>query len=105
MVTGNPATRRVGDRLLAGETLDDALAVVRALAGDGISVTLDHLGEGITTRAEAEQSRDAYLAALHGLAALGLGAAAEVSVKLYASCHARPDGHFRALKLVPPVAE
>ena len=31
-VTGNPATRRVVDRFVAGETLDDALAAVRALA-------------------------------------------------------------------------
>ena len=28
-VTGNPATRRVVDRFVAGETLDDALAAVR----------------------------------------------------------------------------
>ena len=58
-VTGNPATRRVVDRFVAGETLADALAAVRALHTDGIDVTLDHLGEDITDRAEAERSRDA----------------------------------------------
>ena len=47
-VTGNPATRKVVDRFVAGEALDDALAAVRALAADGIQVTLDHLGEDIT---------------------------------------------------------
>ena len=78
LVTGNPATRRVVDRFVAGETLADALAVVRALDADGIAVTLDHLGEDITTRAEAEHSRDAYLALLGGLAALELGAGAEL---------------------------
>jgi proline dehydrogenase len=105
LVTGNPATRRVVDRFVAGETLDDVLAVVRALDGDGIAVTLDHLGEDITTRAEAEHSRDAYLAALAGLAGLGLGPGAEVSVKLSAFGQSLPDGHDLAIELVRPVAE
>lgn len=105
MVTGTPATRRVVDRFVAGESLDDALTAVRALAADGISVTLDHLGEDITTRAEAERSRDAYLAALDGLAALELGAGAEVSVKLSAFGQALSGGHDLALELVRPVVE
>jgi proline dehydrogenase len=105
MVTGNPATRRVVQRFVAGETLDDALTAVQVLAADGIGVTLDHLGEDITTREEAEHSRDAYLAALDGLAALGLGSGAEVSVKLSAFGQALPDGHDLALELVRPVVE
>lgn len=104
-VTGNPATRRVVDRFVAGETLDEALAAVRTLSADGVAVTLDHLGEDITTRAEAERSRDAYLALLAGLAGLGLGADAEVSVKLSAFGQALPDGHDLALELVWPVVE
>jgi proline dehydrogenase len=105
-VTGNPATRRVVDRFVAGETLDDALAAVRALHADGVAVTLDHLGEDITSRAEAERSRDAYLALLEGLAPLGFGAGAEVSVKLSAFGQALPDGgHDVALELVRPVVE
>jgi len=105
MVTGNPATRRVVERFVAGETLDEALTVVRALDADAVHVTLDHLGEDITTRAEAERSRDAYLALLDGLAGLGLGAGAEVSVKLSAFGQALPDGHDVALELVRPVVE
>ena len=104
-VTGNPATRRVVDRFVAGETLNDALAVVRTLGADGIRVTLDHLGEDITTRAGAEQSRDAYLAALNGLAELSLAAGAEVSVKLSAFGQALPGGHEVALELIRPVVE
>ena len=104
-VTGNPATRRVVDRFVAGETLDQALAAVRALSAHGVAVTLDHLGEDIATRTEAERSRDAYLALLDGLAALGLGADAEVSVKLSAFGQALPDGHDLALELVRPVVE
>jgi len=104
-VTGNRATRKVVDRFVAGETLGEALTAVRTLAGDRIGVTLDHLGEDITDRAEATRSRDAYLAALDGLAPLGLGAAAEVSVKLSAFGQALPDGHDLALELVRPVVE
>ena len=100
-----PATRRVVDRFVAGETLDDALAAVRALSAERIQVTLDHLGEDVTDPAQAQRSRDAYLALLGGLAPLGLGPAAEVSVKLSAFGQALPDGHDLGLELVRPVAE
>jgi proline dehydrogenase len=105
VVVGTPATRRVVDRFVAGETLDDALAVVRTLTADGISVTLDHLGEDVTDRLEAKRSRDAYLAALEALAPLDLGPRAEVSVKLSAFGQALPDGHDLSLELVRPVVE
>jgi proline dehydrogenase len=106
LVVGTPATRRVVDRFVAGETLADALAAVRSLATDGIAVTLDHLGEDITDVGEAKRSRDAYLAALDGLAGLGLGPAAEVSVKLSAFGQSLPDGgEALALELVRPVVE
>jgi proline dehydrogenase len=106
LVTGNPATRRVVDRFVAGETLEDALDVVRTLSAEGLAVTLDHLGEDVTDRSEAARSRDAYLAALEGLAKLELGPAAEVSVKLSAFGQALPaGGHDLALELVRPVVE
>jgi proline dehydrogenase len=105
VVVGTPVTRRVVDRFVAGESLPDALAAVDALRRDGIAVTLDHLGEDITSRAEAVASRDAYLALLDGLAPLQLGRAAEVSVKLSAFGQALPGGHDLALELVRPVAE
>jgi proline dehydrogenase len=104
-VVGNPATRRVVDRFVPGESLDDALAAVRALAADGVQVTLDYLGEDITDRSQAVHNRDAYLALLQGLAALELGSAAEVSVKLSAFGQTLPDGHDVALELVRPVVE
>ncbi|GAB3348918.1 proline dehydrogenase family protein [Modestobacter lapidis] len=106
VVTGTPVTRRVVDRFVAGDALPDALAAVRTLAADGIAVTLDHLGEDVTDRSAALRSRDAYLAALDGLAPLGLGRAAEVSVKLSAFGQALPvGGHDVALELVRAVAE
>jgi proline dehydrogenase len=105
LVVGTPATRRVVDRFVPGESRDDALAAVRALTAEGVQVTLDHLGEDITDRSEAMRSRDAYLALLDGLAPLGLGTAAEVSVKLSAFGQALPGGHDLALELVRPVVE
>ncbi|MDQ1662438.1 MAG: proline dehydrogenase [Blastococcus sp.] len=105
VVTGNPATRRVVDRFVAGEALDDVLAAVRALSADGVRVTLDHLGEDITERSEAVRSRDAYLALLEGLAPLALGRGAEVSVKLSAFGQSLPGGHDLTLELVRPVVE
>jgi proline dehydrogenase len=106
VVTGTPVTRGVVDRFVAGEALEDALAAVRRLTGDGLAVTLDHLGEDVTTRAEAQRSRDAYLAALEAVAPLQLGRRVEVSVKLSAFGQALPDGgHDLALELVRPVAE
>ncbi|NYJ06865.1 proline dehydrogenase [Geodermatophilus daqingensis] len=106
VVVGTPATRHVVERFVAGETLADALTAVRALADDGIAVTLDHLGEDVTDRGEAKRTSDAYLAALEGLAGLGLGPAAEVSVKLSAFGQSLPDGgEDLALELVRPVVE
>jgi proline dehydrogenase len=104
-VTGTPATRRVVDRFVAGETLDEAYRVVSTLTSDGLAVTLDHLGEDVTDRSEALRSRDAYLAALEAVAPLELGRRVEVSVKLSAFGQALPDGHDLALELVRPVVE
>ncbi|WP_067481327.1 proline dehydrogenase family protein [Actinomadura hibisca] len=92
LVSAAPVTRPVVDRFVAGETLPDALAAVRALAADGIEVTLDHLGEDITSAAQATATRDAYLRLLEALAAERLGPRAEVSVKLSAFGQALPTG-------------
>jgi proline dehydrogenase len=106
VVTGTPVTRRVVDRFVAGETLTEALDAVRRLVADGIAVTLDHLGEDITDRSQAQGTRDAYLALLDGLAPLQLGRRAEVSVKLSAFGQALPvGGHDIASELVRPVVE
>jgi proline dehydrogenase len=49
---------------VAGETLHDALVVSRQINSERITVTLDHLGESVTTLAEAAEARDVYLRAL-----------------------------------------
>ncbi|GAA4699207.1 proline dehydrogenase family protein [Pseudonocardia yuanmonensis] len=90
LVTDARATRRVVDRFVAGDTLDDALATTGGLTAAGLLVTLDHLGEDTTDATRAAAIRDAYVAALDGLAAHGLADRAEVSVKLSALGAALP---------------
>ncbi len=61
------SARRLASRFVAGDTLDDALAVGRRLKAEGIDLTLDRLGESVTSLAEAAAARDDYLRALEAL--------------------------------------
>jgi proline dehydrogenase len=71
--------KRVASRYVAGETIDDALATVRALAAEGAMATLDILGESVTREEQTVAMRDQYLHVLDAIAASGLPA--NVSVK------------------------
>ena len=48
-------------RFIAGETAAEAMDAVAALNAQGMTATLDFLGEDVTSRTEAERTRDAYL--------------------------------------------
>ena len=72
--------RRLAARFVAGDTLADALEAGRRINREGISLTLDHLGESVTSLAEAEASRDVYLRALDELSEHGIDG--NVSLKL-----------------------
>jgi len=61
LVTHWGLARRVARRFVAGETEDDAIAVIRKLNGMGITATVDILGENTTNAAEARRAADAYL--------------------------------------------
>lgn len=69
-------------RFVAGETIDEALEQVRRLAGDGIKVTLDNLGEDTENREQARAARDEYVAMLERIAHAGLTKDCNVSLKL-----------------------
>jgi len=91
--------RALVDRFVAGERTEDAVRATSDLVGSGRLVTIDRLGEDTTDRAQAEATRDAYLVLLDALAAAGLTASAEVSVKLSAVGQALPgDGEKIALE-------
>lgn len=49
-------------RYIAGETIEDGLKACRELNAQGIEVTVDLLGEFISTIEQAEENRDKYLA-------------------------------------------
>ena len=56
-------------RFVAGESLDDALTVVRSLNDAGFSTTLDLLGEDVNRSADADRARNDHLALIDRLAA------------------------------------
>jgi proline dehydrogenase len=76
--------RRLSSPYIAGEQLGEAVQVIHALAQEGMSTTLDVLGEAITTREEAIATHDAYLEALDALGLLDDRNLRNVSVKLTA---------------------
>ena len=79
-----PVSRSVVRRFVAGASTADALKVTRQLIDDGLTVSLDHLGEDTVTGEQAAAVRDAYVTLLRLLRDGGLAPAAEVSVKLSA---------------------
>src|SRR3954452_2717576 len=79
-----PVSRDVVRRFVAGNATEDAVRISAALAGDGLCVSLDHLGEDTTETGHAEATTKAYVALLGRLAGEGLADRVEVSVKLSA---------------------
>jgi len=67
-----PVVRRVSSRYVAGERLDDALAVVEGLTGEGAMATLDLLGESVHEEARALAAAEEYERMLDAIAARGL---------------------------------
>ncbi len=98
LISGSKTTRRVVDRFVAGERPEDALAATQRLVSEGLTVTIDHLGEDTRSAEQARQVTDAYLSLLRDLGARGLASDAEVSLKLSALGQALPgDGERVAL--------
>jgi proline dehydrogenase len=84
LVESAPVSRSIVGRFVAGSDVNAALVTSRALADDGLGVSLDYLGEDTLTAEQATATRDQYLTLLRRLAEAGLTPAAEVSVKLSA---------------------
>ena len=80
LLLGNPLTRAMAWRFVAGEQIDDALAgPVRALNAKGIRATLDQLGENVTNEAEAVAAANAAIDALEQLHTAGVESHISVS--------------------------
>jgi proline dehydrogenase len=72
--------RRMSSRFVAGMEIGDALRVADALNRQGMAVTLDSLGESVSSEAEAHRAADIYHQLLDLIAAHKLNA--NISVKL-----------------------
>ncbi len=72
--------KRLTRRFVAGETLEQGLAVCEQLAKHGFLIALDHLGENVTSLEEAASATDAYLNALNRIFERKLPA--DVAIKL-----------------------
>ncbi|MEW6324827.1 MAG: proline dehydrogenase family protein [Nitrospirota bacterium] len=80
IVARAPIARHMARRFVAGETLDDAVAAIRALNASRMGATVDCLGEHVRSSADAIRAADGYLAAIDRLAGERLDA--NVSLKL-----------------------
>jgi proline dehydrogenase len=54
-------------RFIAGETLEESLTACAELAHGGFPLNLNHLGENVSSKAEAEAVRDGYVQMLRAL--------------------------------------
>ena len=99
-----PVSQGVVRRFVAGKSYQEAVSATERLIGDGLAVTLDHLGEDCVDTDHAFLVKEAYLLLLERLGEAGLakganGRGAEVSVKLSAIGQALPgDGKKIALE-------
>ncbi|HKN22275.1 MAG TPA: proline dehydrogenase family protein [Terracidiphilus sp.] len=71
---------RLNSRFIAGMTPEDALRVAEQVNRQGIAVSLDSLGESVTSESEAHRAADVYHKLLDSIAARGIQA--NISVKL-----------------------
>jgi proline dehydrogenase len=73
-------SRALVDRFVAGDRLEDALAAATRLAGQGLTATLDRLGENVVTPDEVRGAVESYAETLREMAASRLDP--NISVKL-----------------------
>ncbi len=79
VITTTRPGKALARRFVAGDTLDEAVAVSRRLNGAGFRVSLDLLGEEVTDSATASQATEEYLTCLRRIESDGLDA--NISVK------------------------
>ena len=80
LVTSFPPAWYVARRVVSGNTREDAIAAARALNEKGMQVTLDYLGESVSTAEEARAARDEILGVLDTIHESGVSST--FSVKL-----------------------
>jgi proline dehydrogenase len=76
----SPWSRALVARFVAGDRLEDALMAAIGLAGQGLTTTLDRLGENVLTPTEARSAVETYAETLRAMAISNLDP--NISVKL-----------------------
>ena len=72
--------RRMSSRFVAGKDIADALRVAKDVNAQGMAVTMDSLGESVSSEGQAHEAAEIYHQLLEQIAALKLNA--NISVKL-----------------------
>lgn len=72
LITEGKLGRRVVDRFVAGNKLEDAIKVIKGLNERGIGGILDLLGEGVTDPGGAQAAADEYLASIKRIEETGV---------------------------------
>jgi proline dehydrogenase len=80
LVRGNRVMSKLVERFVAGEDLETALDAMRPAVDQGIRLTLDELGENVSTTAEATAAVDSYTRILRRMAERGIEP--NISIKL-----------------------
>ncbi|MCZ7531927.1 MAG: proline dehydrogenase family protein [Acidimicrobiia bacterium] len=80
LITDTRAGKAVAHRFVAGNLLSEAVAVAAVLNQDGLKVSMDYLGEHVSTATEATAATESYIDCIEQIGANGLDA--NVSVKL-----------------------
>lgn len=80
LVRSSRAMRPLVSRFMPGESLEDVIAAVRALAAQGTPTIITHLGENVASDAAADQTVVEYERLIDALAATRSGA--DISIKL-----------------------
>lgn len=80
IATTNPVAQSMARRFVAGETLHEALEAVRDINAQGMTATLDHLGENVTAQPEALAATDDAVDSLRAIQEAGVRS--NISIKL-----------------------
>lgn len=70
--THNSLAQKMARRFVAGESLDEALAAVGQINRHGMTATLDHLGENVSSRREASDAVRDYCKIIHEINQVGV---------------------------------
>ena len=104
IATEFPPAWQVASRFIAGETSQDAIRATQGVNQSGMSVTLNYLGESVTTANDAAAAREAIIQLMQQIHQSGVNA--NVSIKpTQLGLHIDPEIIHKNLQLVLTAAE